>query len=229
MSAADTARAAYQGQAGHQYHDGKRGLPSGSLPWVSRARAAVHQPFVKETDAVIELGCGAGWNIAAVRCRRRVGFDVATQLRTEIEAQGIEFVDSTAGLPAGGFQTVLCHHALEHVPDPLAMLSEARRLLDPAGRLLLAVPYEHEARSRRYDPAEPNHHLFSWNPQTLGNLVTVAGLRIEHLALRTYGYDRRAAQMAARFGLGEAGFGFLRRAMQAVRPLKEIALRARPS
>jgi hypothetical protein len=97
-------------------------------------------------------------------------------------------------------------------------------VLKPTGRLVLHVPWEVERRYRRYDPAEPNHHLYHWNAQNLGNLVTVLGWRIERIGVQTYGYDRFAANGAARWRLGEAGFRLLRRALVLLRPLREVEL-----
>jgi len=86
----------------------------------------------------------------------------------------------------------------------------------------LAVPYEFERRYRVFHPAEPNHHLFSWNVQTLGNLLTVSGWTVESLEIGRYGYDRFAANLARRTHLGERGFRFLRKLLQTLKPCREI-------
>jgi SAM-dependent methyltransferase len=216
----------YRGAAGRHYHEVKRGVPEAALPWVARLRAAKFQIYVQPGDTVFEYGVGAGWNLAALRAARRVGFDVAGFLRGEVERQGIEFVADTAALPAGLADVVLCHHTLEHVLSPAGALDEMRRLLKPGGRLLLRVPYEKERRYRRFEPAEPNHHLFSWNVQTLANLVTDCGFAVTHAALARYGYDRFAAVWAQRLRLGEPGFRLLRRLLIVVRPLWEVTLAA---
>ncbi len=226
MSAADAARAAYRGAAGRAYHEGKRALPPAAVPWVTRVRAELFQPHIRPGDAVFEFGCGYGWNLGALRCARRVGHDVTDRVQAEVLATGAEFVVETAKLPDAAFDVVLCHHALEHVPDPLTVLAELRRLLKPGGRLLLAVPYESERRYRRFDPTEPNHHLFAWNVQTLGNLVTVAGFQLRHAGLRRYGYDRFAAKLAVRLHAGEAGFRLLRGLCHTLRPLREVVVTA---
>jgi hypothetical protein len=91
----------------------------------------------------------------------------------------------------------------------------------------LAVPFETERRLRRYRPKEPNHHLFSWNPQTLGNLVADSGFVIQDARLRVYGYDRWAARWAVRLRLGERGFRTLRWWLRFLRPLREVVVVAR--
>jgi SAM-dependent methyltransferase len=216
----------YRGEAGRRYHAVKRGVPAQALSWVARLRAEKLRFLVGPTDTVFEYGCGAGWNLAAVPAARRLGFDVAEFLRAEVERHGIEFVADTAPLPSGLADVVICHHALEHLSEPLAALAEMRRLLKSGGRLGVWVPFERERRYRRFDPAEPNHHLFSWTVQSLGNLVTAAGFTVRQAGLARYGYDRFAAVWAVRLGLGEAGFRALRRMLITVRPLWEVTLTA---
>lgn len=220
------ALARYQGADGEAYHLGKRGVPPAAEPWICRARAALFQAEVAPGQTVLEWGCGAGWNLAQLRAARRLGLDVTPGLRETVERRGVEFLTATGALPDAAVDVVLSHHSLEHVPDPLSALAEMRRLLRPGGRLLLAVPYEVTRAQRRYDPAEPNHHLFAWNPQTLGNLVALAGFRVDGVGLRPYGYDRAAAAWAVRWHLGEAGFRGLRSLARALFPLREVHLRA---
>jgi len=223
------AMAFYQGTAGEAYHSGKRGLPDAARPWVCRARADLFRGQVQATDAVLEWGCGAGWNLAALPAGRRVGMDVEPALQGQVEASGAMFVGTTRTLDDAAFDVVIAHHSLEHAPDPLPALMELGRLLRPGGRLLLAVPYEVNRSHRRYAPEDPNHHLYSWNPQSLGNLVALSGLEIGSVKLRRYGYDRLAAVWAVRLRLGEPGFRCLRQLARWVRPIREIALvAARP-
>lgn len=220
--------APYVGEASAAYHQEKRSVPATALPWVVRARAGMFQQRVRPTDTVLEWGCGFGWNLAGLTCARRVGHDVAESLQASVEASGIEFLHHPESVPSGQFDVVLCHHALEHVPDPYRVLGEIRRLLRPQGVLILAVPFEIERRYRRFDPAEPNHHLYSWNVQTLGNLLHSAAFRVDELGLRVYGYDRRAAMLAVRFRAGESGFRVIRAVLRRLRPIREIAAVASP-
>lgn len=224
MQPSQRAAAFYQGTVGKVYHEGKRGVPPATLPWIYRVRAPLFQSQIAPTDTVLEWGCGAGWNLAALKAGRRVGMDVEPALQAQVEASGAEFVATSRTFGDAAFDVVISHHSLEHAPDPLPVLMELQRLLRPGGRLLLAVPYEFGRPQRRYRPEEPNHHLFSWNPQTLGNLVALTGLRVESVGLRAYGYDRAAAAWAWRVRLGEPGFRILRQAARWLRPLREVVL-----
>lgn len=218
----------YRGEAGQRYHEVKRGLPAAALPWMSRVRAEKLQPFIRAEDVVFEYGVGAGWNLAGLRCARRIGLDVSDFLRAEVEGHGIEFVTESRPLPAACVDALIGHHALEHLLEPVAALVEMRRLLKPDGRLLLWVPFEDERRHRRFERGEKNHHLFSWNPQTLGNLVEECGFRVEQAGLGRYGWDRFAAAWAVRLRVGERGFRLLRRLLVTLRPLREVRILAKP-
>ena len=222
MTGPTSAHQSYRGTAGHQYHEGKRALDPGVLEWVVRARADRFQPQILPHHAVLEFGVGAGWNLRGLQCQRRVGIDVECFLAPGWETMGIEFSTGLQGLVEGSFDVVLCHHALEHVDNPAETLVGLRRLLRRDGRLLLAVPYEFERRYRRFNPAEPNHHLVSWNVQTLGNLLTVSGWAVGSIGIGRYGYDRFAANLARRTHLGEPGFRVLRSLLQTLKPCREI-------
>lgn len=226
--APDPAAARYQGEAGRHYHESKRALPAQAYDWVARARAELFQPHICATNTVLEIGVGYGWNLAQLRCQRRIGVDLAETLRAEVTAHGIEFLTDTKPLPVALADTVICHHMLEHAAEPTSVLTEIHRLLRPEGSLLLAVPYEKERRYRHYQRDEPNHHLYSWNVQTLSALVETCGFRVEQAGLRTYGQDRFAAQLAVKLNLGESGFHIIRKLARVIRGQQEVCLVARP-
>src|ERR1700678_4197381 len=125
----------YRGDAGRRYQGSKRGLPEQAIPWVAALRARKFAPLIGPEDVVLEYGVGSGWNLADLRCRRKLGFDVADFLEPSLRALGIEFVADTKVLPDSSVDVAICHHTLEHVLHPPEVLEEIRRLLKPAGRL----------------------------------------------------------------------------------------------
>lgn len=199
----------YQGEAGQAYHQKKRALPPEAFPWVARLRAEKFAPHIRATDTVVEFGVGAGWNLAELKAAHRIGYDVSEFLEGSVRELGIEFVRDPKALADGRTDVLICHHMLEHALNPAAALAEMRRVLKPGGKLLLHVPFEKESRYRKHTPNEPNHHLFSWNAQTLGNLVTECGFTMESVSIGQFGYDRAAAVWACKLSLGENGFRLL--------------------
>jgi SAM-dependent methyltransferase len=212
----------YRGDAGREYHSVKRGIPDAAYSWVARLRAAKFAGDVGPEDIVFEYGVGAGWNLALLPCRRRLGYDVAEFLATSVKARGIEWVPEPAALGDATVDVAICHHTLEHVLAPSTVLKEIRRWLRPGGKLWLSVPFEKERVYRRYRASEPNHHLYSWNVQTLGNLVKECGFETSKAGLGRFGYDRLASVLACRFGLGEKGYRLIHATLHLMRPGLEV-------
>jgi SAM-dependent methyltransferase len=217
----------YRGHAGQHYHERKRALPERAFPWVAALRARKFAPYVCPADTVFEYGVGAGWNLAALTCARKIGCDVAEFLGPKLEELGIEFATDPARLPDAVADLAICHHTLEHLLEPSAVLHEIRRLLQPGGKLLVYVPFEREPRYERFRRDEPNHHLYSWNVQTLANLVEELGFTVLEASLGEFGYSRIAAVWAVRCGLGQSAFRALRRVLHLLRPAYEVRVIAR--
>jgi SAM-dependent methyltransferase len=215
----------YVGEAGKTYHAKKHVLPKEAVSWVARLRAQKIQSFVQPSDIVLEYGAGYGWNLIELRCARRIAFEISEN--TGVEGEGIEWLRSLENFPLGSVNVIICHHTLEHVDDPKESLLQMRELLCPGGRLLLYVPYEKERRYNHYNPNEPNHHLNSWNAQTLGNQVSERGLKVESAGIGEFGYDRFAANLCSKLKLGEAGFRLIRRMAHVLKPASEVRVVAR--
>jgi SAM-dependent methyltransferase len=217
----------YVGDVGRRYHEIKRGVPDCAHAWIARLRAQKLSSYVSPDHVVLEYGVGNGWNLAELKCRRKIGFDVAESVGDGVRSLGIEFIMDTKALADENADVVICHHTLEHLLQPIDAFREMRRLLKPDGQLLLFVPFEKEACYEKFRPDEPNHHLYSWNAQTLGNLVSETGFKVIEAGIGEFGYSRFAAVWAARFKLGETGFRFLRRALHIFRPAFEVRIVAR--
>ena len=217
----------YRGQHGAEYHKAKhRGGPFVD-EIIARLRIQKFQPYVKETDTVLEYGVGTGYNLMKLRCREKVGYDVADYCRAKVESSGIYFTSDMQEVLKWQrrFDVVICHHVLEHVPNPAMELSRIRQLLKPAGRLLLYVPFERERRFQRFNPCDLDMHLFSWSPQSICNLLLTASYEIDDTKICSGGYDRFLAPLA------KVGFWIYKAGMWLallVRPSYEICVVARP-
>lgn len=212
---------------GKAYHDTKRFIPDCAYPWVARLRAEKIAPYVSDNDTVLEYGVGTGWNVAELKCKRRLGYDLSGHLEAVLASHGIEFLKDITVVADQSIDLVICHHVLEHTGNPPEVLEKIKCVLHPNGKLLLFVPYEKERRYRCYNPQEPNHHLYSWNVQTLGNLVEDIGFKVTEASVGRFGYDRFAAVWAARLGLGELGYRFIRGVIHLLKPAFEVRIIAR--
>jgi SAM-dependent methyltransferase len=122
---------------------------------------------------VLDYGCGLGQTIAALPNAH--GYDASREARDVARAHNVKTFDTPADIPASRFDIVICRHTLEHVPDPLEVLTALGTYLRPGGKLILILPKEPHFAA----PFEPdnNMHLYAWNFRCINNLLSVAGLR----------------------------------------------------
>jgi SAM-dependent methyltransferase len=124
------------------------GLPDDPEPWAWRRRRALLLGEARRGERVLDLGCGAGRFVAALRDAGAdpVGVELAEgaleRARRNVPGADLRLVADDGALPLGHGEVdlVWCSEVLEHVPDTVAFLTEVRRVLRRDGRLLLTVP-----------------------------------------------------------------------------------------
>ena len=103
---------------------------------------------------MLDLGCGAGRFVAALRdagCEP-IGVEIAeaalARARANVPGADLRLLESDGSLPLdhASVDLVWCSEVLEHVPDTAHLLLEARRVLRPGGRLLATVPFHGRAK-----------------------------------------------------------------------------------
>jgi SAM-dependent methyltransferase len=141
--------------------------------------ATKFSPFITSSDAVLDFGCGGGFILRNLDCKQRYGIEINPAARAEAQRNGIRVFSSINEVPETLVNVLKSHHALEHVGNPLASLSELRRTLVPGGRALFIVPCESILRA--YRPNDINQHLYTWSPMCFGNLLAVAGYTVDRV------------------------------------------------
>ena len=184
-----------------------------------------------EGRRLLEVGCGAGSLLGPLRRAgfRYVAVDRSREmtLRCAARAQELQVeggvVRADGGslpFPSGSFDLVVAVGLLEYLPDYEIFLSEAARVLDRNGRLLLTVPsavaphalavalfaqFPHAVRARLLgrDPRRPLHPIRA-RPLRLGRLrrdLTGAGMEMCSWRFGEFvffPFDRLAPTMTAR-------------------------------
>src|SRR5215210_5413228 len=131
------------------YEDVWADLPADPKPWAWERRRALLLSEARPGERVLDLGCGAGRFVAALRDAgaEPVGVEIAgaalERARAVVPGADLRLLEPDGSIPLehGSIDLVWCSEVLEHVADGTHLLQEARRVLRPGGRLLLTVPY----------------------------------------------------------------------------------------
>jgi 2-polyprenyl-3-methyl-5-hydroxy-6-metoxy-1,4-benzoquinol methylase len=150
-------------------------LPDDLAPPELELRLAFARRHVAAGERVLDLGCGQGDITAALAATgaRVTGAEVAQAAidRARTRHPELDFalapLDGELPLADGTFDVVWASEVIEHVADTARWLSEIRRILVPAGRLLLTTPSHGRLRlalggiERYSEPLGDHLHLYS--------------------------------------------------------------------
>jgi SAM-dependent methyltransferase len=131
------------------YEDFWADAPADPEPWAWERRRALLLGEARPGERVLDVGCGAGRFVAALReaGAEPIGVELAEaaleRARANAPGADLRLVADDGSLPLehASVDLVWCSEVLEHVPDTAHLLLEVRRVLRPGGRLLVTVPY----------------------------------------------------------------------------------------
>jgi 2-polyprenyl-3-methyl-5-hydroxy-6-metoxy-1,4-benzoquinol methylase len=187
-------------------------------------------------NRVLDIGCGAGDNARRLKAERP-SIEVVGVTHNEVEAalaapfmSSVHVFDIERDVPAelgGAFDLLLFSHVLEHVRDPISVISRFLPELDDRGYILVAVPNTLEWRTR-----------FAF---LKGRFVYAEHGILDRTHVRFYTYETAAAELieplpaftlVARRGRGGAPLGPFRHWLLSERlksKIDEFAVRRMPN
>lgn len=86
-----------------------------------------------------------------------------------------------------GYDIITIFHALEHIPDPKAILSELSEILADGGQIIVEVPNADDALLTLYNNSPFSHftywgcHLFLYTAKTLQMLFNQMNLKVNYI------------------------------------------------
>ncbi|MBA2343125.1 MAG: class I SAM-dependent methyltransferase [Thermoleophilaceae bacterium] len=181
----------YDGARAEQYFAYQRGI--GELG--AELNLFKFEAHVGRGDAVVDFGCGGGGLLERLEAASKTGVEVSEPARGHARARGLDVVASLAELEAGSTDVAISNHALEHALSPLEELRGLRRVLKPGGKLVLWLPID-DWRSQRVARPDPNHHLYTWTPLLLSNLLAEAGFEQIECRVVTHAWPPYTARLA---------------------------------
>lgn len=152
--------------------------------------------YIGPEDTVLDLACGYGEFINAVRCARRIALDVNPECRRHLSPDVAFFNQSCERLDCvadASVDVVFESNFLEHLPDKNVLTGVVREVhakLKPHGRFILMQPnirYTGGAYWDFYDHFIPLTHL------SCAELLQNCGFRIEVMIPRFLPYTTKSA------------------------------------
>ena len=184
------------------------------------ANLSKFEQYVGPNSNVVDFGCGGGYLLNNLHCKGKKGIEINESAQLQARELGIEVFTSTIEIESEWADLIISNHALEHTLDPLQELKNLYTILKSDGQIVFVVPCQtiHE----KYNPGDKNHHLFTWNPMTLGNLFNEAGFYVDEskaLIRRWPPYYQKIAQIGGRkiFEISCRIYGFLQNEIYEVR------------
>lgn len=132
--------------------------------------------YVRPTDDVLDFGCGGGFLLRNLECRRRIGVEVNPAASRTAVSNGVECFARASDVPDACADVIISNNALEHTLHPLQELQALHAKVRSGGLIVFVVPCE--SITYAYAPGDVNHHLYSWSPMCIGNLFTEAGFHV---------------------------------------------------
>ena len=142
-------------------------------------------PRITRQGRLLDVGCAAGFFLAEARAHYDVqGVELSAWSSAYArERLGLPVHTGTlhsAALPSNHFDVATLWDVIEHVPDPVPLLTEAARVLKPGGRLVLTTgdwgSRYAQRRGEQWHLMTPPWHLTMFSRATLAVAAQRAGL-----------------------------------------------------
>lgn len=145
------------------------------------------EKYISSSDTVVDFGCGTGALLSRLEAKSRVGIEPNEHARRDTRARGIDCVESPSEIADAFADVVISNHALEHTLNPYGELHQLLRILKPGARIVIYVPLD-DFRNQPKPEHDQNHHVYTWTPLLLRNLMTEVGFVVDSSEVVTHAW-----------------------------------------
>ncbi len=140
---------------------------------------------------ILDIGCATGALLASLRergwaCTGAELCDPSAEYAREVRGLDVRSNPiERADLTEGSFDVVHASHLIEHLNDPRSFVRTVRRLLKPAGTLLVSTPNIDGFQARLFGSAWRSaifDHQYLFSRRTLEALLISEGFKVLHVA-----------------------------------------------
>ena len=151
--------------------------------------------FIKESDLVLEVGCGRGAFSQKISTKKYVGLEFSRKAKEMAFSKGIiienESIQSHSVAHPAQYDVVCAFQVLEHVSEIHSFIESSIKALKPGGLLIYSVPSADSFLSivSNYNLNMPPHHVSFWSDKCLKHIAEIFGMKIvniEHDKLTDY-------------------------------------------
>jgi SAM-dependent methyltransferase len=128
--------------------------------------------FIGDGSPVLDLGCGTGHSFAELAPRQTMGVDVDPEALRHQDRPTFAADMRATPFDERVFASVVCVHAIEHVPDPERVAQEAARVLADGGVAVFVTP--NRLTFARPDEIIDPYHEVELDPAELHDVVATA-------------------------------------------------------
>lgn len=125
---------------------------------------------------VLEAGESLGWDVCGVEINKTLADYCREAMGLKVISQSIE--KAVALLPHD-FDAIALYHIIEHVRDPVALVSQLFSLLQPGGIVVIQTPniesYNSMEQGAAWEYFKPPEHLWYFSENSLKGLLKRAG------------------------------------------------------